>query len=187
MAYKEGVGENGQIPKRQLLSVGDDEVLFKPAAQSYLRMQEDAKQDGVTLKLSDGYRLCGEKGDYTERNCNTGFTQWCAWEKYKAGVGNLASNPTTSKGCKSMHGYGLAIDVKGTSAQNWIKKNGEKYAWVWTGGTFSQIENWHFDYFEDKDTFALKSKKIKSIIGYSVLGLTVIGFAYGLYYFTRKK
>jgi len=186
MVKKEKIGENGKISAHKLKKVGDDEQLYRPAAKSYLHMQTEAKKEGVKIQLNDGYRICGKKGDYLTRNCSSGFTQWCAWEKYKAGVGNLAANPTTSKGCTSMHGYGLAIDVKGTSAQNWIKKHGEKYGWYWTGGAFSQIENWHFDYFQDKDTIRKKGK-IKSIIGYSVLFISVIGFAYSLHYFTRKK
>jgi hypothetical protein len=74
-------------------------------------------------------------------------------------------------------------------AQDWVKKNGSKYGWIWTGKNFSQIEDWHFDYFQDKDTLdkTIDKSKIYSIIGYSTIFLTAISFAYALYYFTRVK
>lgn len=148
--------KNGQIPSSALSPIDTGQLLIKSARDSYMLMKADAKKDGVTIKLvgpSSAYRKCGQKGDYTKGLSKGVFTQWYAWELYKAGAGNLASNPTTSKGCKSNHGWGLAIDVKGSSAQKWIKKNGEKYGWWWSGGTFSKIENWHFDYDIDRDTF----------------------------------
>lgn len=194
--------QNGSIPADKLKPIDTGQLLQKNARDSYMRMKSDAKKDGVTIDLTgkdSGYRPCGNKGDYTERSCSMGFTQWCAWEKYQAGKGNLASNPTTSKGCKSTHGWGLAIDVnRNKGARDWIKRNGEKYGWWWAGGTFSQIEDWHFEYDENKDTLLDESVdvdesgettngKALKIIGFSTIFLSVVGFAYGLYYFTRKK
>lgn len=195
--------KNGFIPADKLKPIDTGQLLQKNARDSYMRMKSDAKKDGVIIDLTgknSAYRPCGNKGDYTQRSCSMGFTQWCAWEKYKAGKGNLASNPTTSKGCKSTHGWGLAIDVnRNKGARDWIKKNGEKYGWWWAGGTFSQIEDWHFEYDENRDTFLKKSnvfskediKKIKGqgykVAGFSIMFITVVGFAYSLYYFSRKK
>jgi uncharacterized membrane-anchored protein YitT (DUF2179 family) len=186
MAYKEGIGENGQLPLHKLKKVEPKEKLYRVAANSYIRMRKEAKKQGVNLELNDAYRICGRKGDYSERNCSMGFTQWCAWEKYQAGVGNLASDPTTSEGCKSNHGYGLAIDVKNTSgARDWIRENGEKYGWWWSGGTFSQIEDWHFDY--DKERDIIRKKKIKSNLIYASIFVVFLGVGVGLFYATRKK
>ena len=181
--------ENGRIPLNKLKKVEEGQYLVKKAGESYLRMKADAKKDGIIFELpyaTSTYRPCGDEGDYRNGQCKDGlFTQWCAWEKYKAGAGNLASNPTTSRGCTSNHGWGLAIDVKPTKAQNWIKQNGEKYGWWWSGGTFGQIENWHFDYDEKRDTF--RSKKGGKIVLYSFIGLSLIGIGLGLYFATRKK
>tara|TARA_Y100000114_G_scaffold156344_1_gene183224 strand:- start:10198 stop:10782 length:585 start_codon:yes stop_codon:yes gene_type:complete len=177
-------GNNGEFGRLQLRSVGDGEKLYKVAADSYLRMKRAAKKDGVNIKLNDGYRRCGEKGDYNENKSKGEFTQWYAWELYQAGKGNLASDPRG--GCKSNHGWGLAIDVNGYENQEWIKKNGEKYGWYWTGGTFSQVENWHFDYFKDKDTMRKRSNVFEFIL-YGSMFLAVVGFAVGLSLATRKK
>ena len=73
-------GNNGEFGRLQLRSVGDGEKLYKVAADSYLRMKRAAKKDGVNIKLNDGYRRCGEKGDYNENKSNGEFTQWYAWE-----------------------------------------------------------------------------------------------------------
>jgi LAS superfamily LD-carboxypeptidase LdcB len=166
MSFREGIGNNGQLSKKVLKSIGNGHLLYLPASDSFLRMTKDAQKDGVTIKVNSSYRYCGKKGDYNQRKCSGGFTQWCAWEKYQAGKGNLASNPT--KGCKSNHGFGLSIDISPKSAQDWVKKNGTKYGWIWTGKNFSQIEDWHFDYFQDKDTLdkTIDKSKIYSIIGY---------------------
>lgn len=185
MAYRESIGENGKLSSSVLKSVGGKHLLFKPAADSYLRMQEAAKKSGVSFNLVSSYRKCGRKGDYTERNCADGATQWCLWEKYKAGKNPVAADPSTSKGCKSNHGYGLAIDLYPKSAQDWVKKNGEKYGWLWDEGK-SIGEDWHFRYSPANDTLnqnTFSSNQYRNIA--IVLGLTA--FAIGFWYYTRPK
>lgn len=185
MAYREGIGENGKLPTSVLKSVGGKHYLFTKAADSYLRMQEAAKKDGINFNLVSSYRKCGKKGDYTIRNCKDGATQWCLWEKYKAGKNPVAADPSTSKGCKSNHGYGLAIDLYPKSAQDWVKKNGEKFGWLWDEGK-SIGEDWHFRYSSDQDTLdqsSLSTNQLRNIA--IVLGVTA--FAFGLWYFTREK
>lgn len=184
--------KNGQIPEKALTAIDTGQLLRDDAAKAYMRMKKAAAKDGVTISLTgkdSAYRRCGAKGDYTERKCAGGFTQWCAWEKYKAGSGNLAANPTTSKGCRSNHGWGLAIDVKGKAAQDWIKRNGEKYGWWWSGGKFSSIENWHFDYDRSRDQFKDQSKDTsdnKELV-YIIAGASVIAFGVLFWYFTRPE
>lgn len=153
MGYKQGIGQNGELDDSVLKKIDTGQKLFIPAADSFMRMKKDAKKDGVNIQLVgeySGYRPCGEQGDYLQRGCNTGFTQWCAWEKYKSGVGNLAANPTKGTGCTSNHGYGIAIDVKNRDAKVWIRKNGVKYGWWWGE---APTEDWHFTYDIKRDTF----------------------------------
>lgn len=183
---------NGKIPSKGLEKIDTGQYLEENARNSYMRMKKDAQKEGITIDLSgksSGYRKCGQKGDYTEGLSGGLFTQWYAWELYRAGKGNLASNPTTSKGCKSNHGWGLAIDVKNKKgARDWIKKNGEKYGWWWSGGTFSRIEDWHFDYDIKRDTFLKENKKNKGQwILYTFIGIAVVGMAVGFYFATRPK
>jgi hypothetical protein len=186
--------DNGNIPSKALTAIDTGQLLQYDAAKAYMRMKVAAAKDGVTINLSgndSGYRNCGAEGDYTKRKCSDGFTQWCAWEKFKAGHGNLAANPTTSKGCKSNHGWGRAIDVKGSTAQNWIKKNGEQYGWWWSGGTFSKIENWHFDYDSARDQFKSKKKETKTgkdnNLAYAFLGVSVVAIGVLFWYYTRPE
>lgn len=163
---------NGQLPDELLKSVKGKEKLYIPAADSFLKMMQKASEEGITYRLADTYRLCGEPGDgekYLRGEIE--FTQWAAWDLYQAKLKdpinpkynkfNLASDPTN--GCKSNHGYGLSIDIYTTDktstkdlnnqdlTQAWITKNGSIYGWVWTGKNFSKPEPWHFDYFYELD------------------------------------
>jgi hypothetical protein len=76
-----------------------------------------------------------------------------------------------------------------------VRKNGEKYGWWWGE---APSEDWHFTYVKKKDTFLKESDdidesgetssgKIFKAIGFATIFLSVVGFAYGLYYFSRKK
>jgi hypothetical protein len=201
MSIKELIGINGKLQSNVLKKIDTGQELFIPASESYTRMKNDAKKDDVDIQLVgkfSGYRPCGQKGDYNEGLSKGEFTQWYAWELYKAGKGNLASNPTTSKGCTSNHGLGLAIDVKGSSAKSWIRKNGEKYGWWWGE---APTEDWHFTYDINRDTF-LDEKYLKKLtkkltkksnsttlkaLGFSIIFLSVVGFAYTFYRLTRPK
>ena len=155
-------------------------------------MKKDASNEGVDIILpykTSGYRPCGEKGDYYERGCSDGFSQWCAWEKYKAGVGNLASNPTRSKGCSSNHGWGIAIDIKGSDAKSWVRNNGEKYGWWWGE---APSEDWHFTYDYKRDIFLEENRKANkkskgNWLLYTFIGISVIGFGVAFYFLTSPK
>ena len=169
--------------------------LEENASDSYMRMKVDAIKQGINITLpyaTSGYRPCGKKGDYLQRRCSTGFTQWCAWEKYKYANGNLASNPSNAVGCTSNHGWGIAIDVTNSGAKKFIRNNGEKYGWWWGE---APSEDWHFTYDYKRDTFLDKSKenenekvkkKGKGIwIIYSLIGIGIIGLSIGI--FLKKR
>jgi hypothetical protein len=196
MAYKEGIGENGKLDDSVLQKIDTGLKLYKPASISFMRMKNDAKKQGVNIELVgeySAYRPCGEKGDYITKKCSTGFTQWCAWEKYKVGIGNLASNPTDSNGCSSNHGYGMAIDIKNSDAKKWVKANGTKYGWWWGE---APTEDWHFTYDLKKDTLLDKKdipnasktesspdkNSFKAYIPYVLIGLVV---PVGAYFFMK--
>jgi len=180
---------NGQLPNEILISIGGNEKLFQPAAESFFKMMEAAKKSNLKYYIEDTYRLCGEPGDGEKYlKGETDFTQWAAWDLSQLKKNNpkdpryskynLAADPT--EGCKSKHGYGLAIDIynnpkvitpnfykgiyttvdkkkiysinpKQDELQTWIRNNGGIYGWVWTGVNFPTIEPWHFDYFYEKD------------------------------------
>tara|TARA_R110000751_G_C13719195_1_gene475263 strand:+ start:647 stop:1204 length:558 start_codon:yes stop_codon:yes gene_type:complete len=181
--------KNGNIPKSALKAIDTGQLLEENAANAFMKMKKAAALDGVTLKLAgnySAYRPCGEIGDYKARDCNTGFTQWCAWEKYKAGKGNLAANPTKSSGCRSNHGWGIAVDISGSKAKKWIRDNGEKYGWWWGE---APSEDWHFTYDVNRDTTKSRgsTKSKTKILPYILMGMFVMAFSYGLYRATRPR
>ena len=133
---------NGNIPDSQLTILnkpsgekGESKLNYK-AAIDFNNMVKAAKLDGVDIEVSQGYRELGSK----KRGCSDGFTQWCAWLKYKSGTGNLAAEPGTSN-----HGKGSAVDVKncskGGKVHTWLSKNAPKFNFK----PFDR-EDWHWDH-----------------------------------------
>jgi hypothetical protein len=138
---------NGNIPDSNLIAIDTPSggkgtaKLNSKAAKDFNDMVKAAKSENVEILVSQGYRPLGSK----EKGCSEGFTQWCAWIKYKSGKGNLAAKPGTSN-----HGKGSAIDVKnckkGTPLHNWLVKNASKF-------NFRPLasEAWHWDHSSSKD------------------------------------
>ena len=134
---------NGNIPDSLLDNVKNPDgttgfaKLNKAAAADFNRMVAAAKAEGKEIKISQGYRPLGSK----EEGCAAGnFTQWCAWQKYKAGIGNKAAPPGSSH-----HGLGGAVDVKNCEAggviHTWLKQNAQKF-----GFQPLASEPWHWDH-----------------------------------------
>jgi LAS superfamily LD-carboxypeptidase LdcB len=136
---------NGNIPDGQLVNLLDPDgnqtknKLNPLAAKDYNDMVKTAydETDGkIEIKVSQGYRPLGSR----EEGCGKGFTQWCAWIKYKSGKGNRAAKPGTSN-----HGKGSAIDVKncrrGSKVHTWLVDNASRF-------NFKPLssEPWHWDH-----------------------------------------
>jgi len=125
--------------------------LSSDSAEQYKKMVQDAKKENIIISLSgddSGYRVCGQPGDHLGGGrCKNGiFSQWCAHEMEKAGIGNPAAKPEYDSSkkwwkCKSNHGWGRAIDVG--SGKSWVRKNGEKYGFCWGE---RPDESWHFTF-----------------------------------------
>jgi hypothetical protein len=138
---------NGNIPDSDLVALDtptggkSTAKLNSKAAKDFNQMVKAAKADKIDILVSQGYRPLGSK----EKGCSEGFTQWCAWIKYKSGTGNLAAKPGTSN-----HGKGSAIDVKncktGSPVHSWLVKNASKF-------NFRPLpsESWHWDHSSSGD------------------------------------
>ena len=133
---------NGNLPESMLVNINTPDggkskaLLNTQAAADFNRMVAAAKQDGVNITVSQGYRKLGTP----DEGCGGGFTQWCAWKKYKAGTGNLAAKPGTSN-----HGWGSAIDVEncrsGSKVHKWLVANSKTYGFYPLAS-----ESWHWDH-----------------------------------------
>ena len=142
-------GKNGQLASSELGYIIKSDGKPHPSARLaniavkyYNAMVAAAKKEGINLDVSgddSAYRRLGSSAE----GCGKGFSQWCAWQKYQAGTGNLAASPGTSN-----HGLGLAIDIdlsgQGRSSQKykWLAKNANKYGWYETVSS----EPWHWDF-----------------------------------------
>lgn len=108
---------NGRIPFKAMAPIMGS-YLRGDAAASLRKMAHAAKQDGVNITLTGGYR------DYATQ------------VRLKAQKGDLAATPGQSN-----HGWGLAIDIGEGEQRNWVAKHGRKYGWA-----VLPSESWHFDF-----------------------------------------
>ncbi|OIH92819.1 D-alanyl-D-alanine carboxypeptidase family protein [Curtobacterium sp. MCBA15_001] len=133
---------NGQIPVSELAYVGEStnslgaQYLIADAAASYRALASAyQKALGKPLTLAEGYRNLARQ-QYL----------WDGWNERRPGF-KLAAKPGTS-----IHGLGRAVDFSGgidsygTTAKNWMNKNGPTYGWIPKGDGFSPLEPWHFEY-----------------------------------------
>ena len=136
--YAGGSNFGGRGPSKGQISVKDtvrigNAYLRKDAGHAFIQMSNAFKQaTGRTLGITEGWRSYDE--------------QVRLYQLYKSGRGNLAAKPGTST-----HGAGVAVDINGYGDPNgpafkWLQQNAQKFGYKWTGGTFSQIEPWHWDY-----------------------------------------
>lgn len=122
----------GQISVKDTVRVGNA-YLRKDAANAFIQMNAAFKQaTGRSLGITEGWRSYDE--------------QVRLYNLYRSGRGNLAAKPGTST-----HGNGTAVDINGYGDPNgpafqWLRQNASRFGYKWTGGTFSQIEPWHWDY-----------------------------------------
>lgn len=117
---------NGRIPASALSPVaGTSHSLWEPAARSLEALRSAAAAEGVTIGMTDSYRTYESQVDLVNR-------------KGLYSQGGLAAKPGTS-----MHGWGVAVDLKlDSAAQAWMRQN---------GGRFGYVENvprepWHWQY-----------------------------------------
>lgn len=133
---------NGQLRDAELCALWQDGHRQQPEATLSLTALNDAfrAKFGRDICLTDSYRTYGSQ-------------QRVAWTKP-----GLAAVPG-----RSMHGWGLAIDLCGESYSssavwNWLKANGPVYGWdnpAWArpGGS-GPLEPWHWEYTSGVEDFS---------------------------------
>lgn len=134
---------NGQLPTSALARSVGGYLLRKDAAASLLALDAVVyAKHGRHLFIRDGYRVLGHPGDFRAGH----WSQWAAWEKYRAGVGNLAALPGTSN-----HGLGINIDLGDYFSRQMVDRYGAPYGWSksWSD---APSEWWHITFRADKVT-----------------------------------
>jgi len=110
--------------------------MIEEVAPYVLAMINAAAQEGVTLRVTSGFRTMSD--------------QQRLWGDYQAGRGNLAARPGTSK-----HQAGIAVDFDYAAKQSnapdyntaydWLVRNAYLFGFVRT----VHIERWHWEYWGD--------------------------------------
>lgn len=122
-------GRNGRLSADSLCSIGGGEQLRNDAAVAFAELNHRFKLEfGRDICLSDTYRTLS--GQYAT----------------KARQGWLAATPG-----KSVHGWGLAIDLCRSDARgatkSWLEENGRMWGWINPGwAKSSKWEPWHWEY-----------------------------------------
>lgn len=123
---------NGNVPDSALCSypnaIDSDGRGQARAVAAYVAMNEAFKAEfGHDLVISSTYRTYQDQ------------------VSTKASKGWLAATPGWSN-----HGFGLAIDIRGTPLEKrWVQQNGPEYGWwhpTWARADGRKPEDWHYEY-----------------------------------------
>lgn len=119
---------HGRPQQLTLVSVGNGNWMAEKAGKQFLRMQEAARRDGVTLNAISGFRSMDE--------------QRALYAAYRAGRGNLAAQPGHSD-----HQSGVAMDIQTNGNRNhpayrWLRNNAGEFGFRNTVPS----EPWHWVY-----------------------------------------
>lgn len=105
---------NGRVPDSQLVPLGrGGQRLAAPAAAAFHELEAAARENGVSLRVTDSYRSYESQVDVARR-------------KGLYSEGGLAARPGSSQ-----HGWGLAVDLDlDQGAQAWMRANGARFGFV---------------------------------------------------------
>ena len=105
---------------------GGGEKATASTVKNFLAMREAAAKDGVSLKVTDGFRPDSEQVALWNQHCSSGT---CGATK--------VAKPCSMGGTGSNHGSGQALDISvgcgngnsgcNTKTYNWLKANGSKW------------------------------------------------------------
>ncbi len=137
-------GNRNMVPLKQ----SKYNVTLDPeAADQFDLMIDDMNDDDISYEGTP-YGFRSYKRQYEMFNWET---YECTGQR-KSIEGNRQALPGESN-----HGFGLAVDVSGKLAQDWIKENGEDYGWTWDEGKAAG-EDWHFRFDASKVSKSILSR-----------------------------
>ncbi len=139
--------DRGQAEMITLTSIGNDQWMQVSPAEAFLKMQTDAKKDGIILRPNSGWRSFGH--------------QQIFWDAYEEKLALWSRSPEVYKKPLrparpgySRHHMGVAVDInrshddpdgKGPElgyTDKWLLDNARKYGFYRT----VPAELWHFEY-----------------------------------------
>lgn len=162
---------NGRLPENMLASVKTGGKMYKPVAEHFNALYDDAKANGITLRNIGDYRSFdaqlkmflerySQKDDGRKPQVTRTY-EGKTWFLKKGMAPSAAPDPTGKSG--SNHGWGLAMDLgvsdkKGAlialaadkKALQWMCDNAPKYGFYLQtdDGNSKEFEAWHWQYCE---------------------------------------
>jgi len=149
-------------------------------ADAVLDMIEEAKKDGVSLRLNSGFRPAFYPNIDGKSESGVSVSAQSQEELYNQNCKNGKCSPATARAGTSKHGSGIAVDFNtGTRTgklnskldpkiYSWLIKNSWRFGFLRTVST----EEWHYEYWPTKATKGPYASLPKSNnLFYSDLGL----------------
>ena len=126
-------------------------------AEALLDMIDAAKKDGVTIKVTSGFRPAYYPNLSAKSSNGVTVTAQSQEDLYNQNCKGGKCQPATAKAGTSKHGSGIAVDFNtgsrgksfkplNTSVYTWLVKNSWKYGFVRT----VKSEEWHYEFYPDK-------------------------------------
>jgi peptidoglycan hydrolase-like protein with peptidoglycan-binding domain len=160
---------NGDIPESAMRKVAGES--FEPRTATVMQdLLNRAAEQGVTIKINEGYRPLGVRGDMNVRNesqtASGRSTQWFQWGRYQRGETPAAGWPGTS-----VHGWGMAADIEPGRNNGTVRAIAESLGLIFTIGS----EPWHLAYSGGGSSFNANGAQIQGLLNTFGYKLTVDG------------
>jgi len=125
-------------------------------AEALLDMIDAAKKDGVTIKVTSGFRPAYYPNLSAKSSNGVTVAAQSQEDLYNQNCKGGKCQPATAKAGTSKHGSGIAVDFNtgsrgksfkplNTSVYTWLVKNSWKYGFVRTVSS----EEWHYEYYPE--------------------------------------
>jgi peptidoglycan hydrolase-like protein with peptidoglycan-binding domain len=144
---------------------------FEPRTATVMQdLLDRAAAQGVTIRINEGYRPLGVRGDMNVRNesqtASGRSTQWFQWGRYQRGETPAAGWPGTS-----VHGWGMAADIEPGRNNGTVRAIAESLGLIFTIGS----EPWHLAYSGGGSSFNANGAQIQGLLNTFGYKLTVDG------------
>jgi peptidoglycan hydrolase-like protein with peptidoglycan-binding domain len=163
---------NGDIPESAMRKVAGES--FEPRTATVMQdLLNRAAEQGVNIKINEGYRPLGVRGDMNVRNesqtASGRSTQWFQWGRYQRGETPAAGWPGTS-----VHGWGMAADIEPGRNNGTVRAIAESLGLIFTIGS----EPWHLAYSGGGSSFNANGAQIQGLLntfGYKLAVDGIVG------------